>query len=39
MLGVQRKEEELRPYQGKIDIPTLLKKLFFAPSALHRRNR
>lgn len=25
MLGAQRKEEELRPYQGKIDIPTLLK--------------
>ena len=25
MLGVQRKEEELRPYQEKIDIPTLLK--------------
>ncbi|MGH7826700.1 MAG: viroplasmin family protein [Candidatus Binatia bacterium] len=25
MLGVQRKEEELRPYQKKIDIPTLLK--------------
>jgi ribonuclease HI len=25
MLGVQRKEEELRPYQETIDIPTLLK--------------
>jgi ribonuclease HI len=25
MLGAQRKEEELRAYQGKIDIPTLLK--------------
>jgi len=25
MLGAQRKEMELRPYQGKIDIPTLLK--------------
>jgi ribonuclease HI len=25
MLGAQRKEEELRPYQEKIDIPTLLK--------------
>jgi ribonuclease HI len=25
MLGAQRKEKELRPYQGKIDIPTLLK--------------
>jgi ribonuclease HI len=25
MLGSQRKEEELRPYQEKIDIPTLLK--------------
>jgi hypothetical protein len=25
MLGVQRREEELRPYQEKIDIPTLLK--------------
>jgi ribonuclease HI len=25
MLGAQRKEEELRPYQGKIDVPTLLK--------------
>ena len=25
MLGAQRKEEELRLYQGKIDIPTLLK--------------
>lgn len=24
MLGVQRREEELRPYQGQIDIPTLL---------------
>jgi ribonuclease HI len=25
MLGAQRKEQELRPYQEKIDIPTLLK--------------
>ncbi len=25
MLGAQCKEVELRPYQGKIDIPTLLK--------------
>jgi ribonuclease HI len=25
MLGVQRKEKELRPYQEKIDVPTLLK--------------
>lgn len=25
LLGAQRKEEELRPYQEKIDIPTLLK--------------
>ena len=25
MLGVQLKEKKLRPYQGKIDIPTLLK--------------
>jgi ribonuclease HI len=25
MLGAQRKEEKLRPYQGKIDIPILLK--------------
>jgi ribonuclease HI len=25
MFGVQRKEEELRPYQKTIDIPTLLK--------------
>jgi len=25
MLGAKRKEEELRPYQEKIDIPTLLK--------------
>jgi len=25
MLGAQRKEAELRRYQGKIDIPTLLK--------------
>jgi hypothetical protein len=25
MLGAQRKEKKLRPYQGKIDIPTLLK--------------
>jgi len=25
MLAVQRKEKELRLYQGKIDIPTLLK--------------
>ena len=39
MLGVQRKEKELRPYQEKMDIPTRLKKLFVAPSALHRRNR
>jgi len=25
MLGAQRKEKELRPYQETIDIPTLLK--------------
>jgi hypothetical protein len=25
MLGAQRKEEKLRRYLGKIDIPTLLK--------------
>jgi hypothetical protein len=25
MLGAQRKVEELRPYQDKIDIPTILK--------------
>jgi hypothetical protein len=25
MLGAQRKVRELRPYQGEIDIPTLLK--------------
>jgi hypothetical protein len=25
MLGAQRKEKELRLYQGEIDIPTLLK--------------
>jgi hypothetical protein len=25
MFAVQRKEEELRPYQGEINIPTLLK--------------
>jgi hypothetical protein len=25
MLGAQRKEKELRLYQGKIDIPKLLK--------------
>jgi len=25
MLGAQRKDAELRPYQEKIDIPTLMK--------------
>jgi len=25
MIGAQRKEKKLRPYQEKIDIPTLLK--------------
>jgi hypothetical protein len=25
MLGAQRKEKELRPYPGELDIPTLLK--------------